>query len=376
MNALTPSPEALTIVHVDAERGFSGGEVQVFLLMEGLRELGHRSILCAPPRSRAIERASGRGFEVWPLAMRSDVALASVLALRSRLKREPPSLVHLHTGRATWLGGLAARAARVPAITTRRMDREVRRNARNRLIYGKLVRRAVAISGPVRECLVAGGVEHERIALIHSSVDPRALEPKRSRAAVRAELGAAEHDVVALALASLVERKGIDVLVDALHSARLPSGTNLVAWIAGDGPERERLEARVRSLGFATRVRFLGRREDAADLLGACDLFVLPARREGLGVSALEAMAAGRAVLASRVGGLAEAVADGESGLLVPPGDVEAWSRALATLASDRSLRERLAAGGPRRVASGFLAAQMVASYEKLYREVLSESRT
>jgi glycosyltransferase involved in cell wall biosynthesis len=364
--------QALTIVHVDAERGFSGGEVQVFLLMEGLRARGHRSILCAPPKSRAIERAHALGFETWPLSMGSDLALASVLRLRKRLRRECPSLAHLHTGRATWLGGLAARGSGVPAITTRRMDRAVKQNARNRLIYGKLVRRAVAISSPVRACLIEGGVAPERVALIHSSIDPRAVVPKRARESVRAELGERPDDVVVLTLAALVERKGIDVLVDAL--ATLPA--HVRAWIAGDGSERASLERRAVERGVAERVRFLGRREDAADLLGACDVFVLPARREGLGVSALEALAAGRAVVASKVGGLAEVVVDGECGLCVPPGDVAALARALEMLVEDRALCERLAAAGPARVASGFLAEQMVASYEKLYREVLSEPRT
>lgn len=369
----------LTVVHVDAERGFSGGEVQVFLLMEGLRARGHRSILCAPPRSKALARAQALGFDVWPMRLSSDFDLASILRLRRRLRRERPTIVHLHTGRATWLGGLAAQGSKLPVLTTRRMDREVRRNSRNRLIYEHLVQRVVAISTPVRECLIAGGVAPGRIELIHSAVDPRALVPKRTRAAVREELGASTDDFVVLTLAALVERKGLDVLIDALGApqARPSTITDRVrVWIAGDGSERKNLEERARYRGLAERVHFLGRRDDAADLLGACDVFALPARREGLGVSALEAMAAGRAVVASCVGGLAEAVVDGESGLLVPPDDPTALARALESLCTDRALRERLAAGGPRRVAMGFLAEQMVASYEKLYRELVLESRT
>ncbi|MBI5363691.1 MAG: glycosyltransferase, partial [Planctomycetes bacterium] len=144
---------------------------------------------------------------------------------------------------------------------------------------------------------------------------------------------------------------------------------------AGDGSARAKLEEQARVLELEARVRFLGRRDDAPDLLGACDVFVLPARKEGLGVSALEAMAAGRAVVASKVGGLAEAVLDEECGLLVPPDDVKALADALERVLRDDALRRHLAAGGPRRVAQGFLASQMVDAYEKRYRSVLEEYR-
>ena len=129
-----------------------------------------------------------------------------------------------------------------------------------------------------------------------------------------------------------------------------------------------------RELGIAEEVRFLGARPDKAELLGACDLFALASRLEGLGVAALEAMAAGRPVLASRVGGLAEAVVDGSTGVLVEPEDDEGLARALARLRDDPDLRARFGKAGTARIAEGFLPEHMVASYERLYREVLAES--
>lgn len=369
---MTPTP--LRILHVDAESGFSGGEVQVFLLMEGLRARGHVNVLAAPPESRALLAARSAGFAIAPVRMSADWDFPAVRRLRKVIAEHTPDVVHLHTGRATWLGGLAARGTGVPAITTRRMDREVKRNWRTRLVYGSLVRRVAAISTPVRECLERGGVPAEKIVLVHSAIDPTALVLRRSRAETRRELETDENELVLLTLATLVARKGIDVLLDAL--AELVSrGVRPIAWIAGDGEERAELERRALELGLSRCVHFLGHRRDSADLLAACDVFVLPARREGLGVSALEALAASRAVVASRVGGLAEVVIDGECGLTVPPGDASALARALERVLGDAELRARLAAAGPARVASGFLAEQMVASYEKLYRDVLQERR-
>jgi glycosyltransferase involved in cell wall biosynthesis len=163
------------------------------------------------------------------------------------------------------------------------------------------------------------------------------------------------------------------VLLEALAQAPLRD-TSLTLWIAGEGPERSALESRAAALGVAARVRFLGRREDKADLLAACDLLVLPSRREGLGVAALEAMACGRAVVASRVGGLADAVVHERTGLLVAPEDPDALAAALARLTRDAGLRARLGAAGPGRIAEGFSAAQMCDAYARLYREILAEA--
>lgn len=369
---MTVSP--LTVVHVDAERGFSGGEVQVFLLVEGLRRRGHRSVLVCPPGSRVEERARATDFEVVPVRMANELDLASVARLKSAFERAKPDLVHLHTGRATWLGGLAARLADLPAITTRRMDREVRRTWRTRLVYGALVERVVAISPAVDACLRAGGVPTDKITTIASAVDPDVLRPKIDRAAVRSALEVPSATRVLLAAGALVPRKGIDVLIDAL-ALLAQRGIAPIAWIAGDGPERAALEERAARAGVADRVRFLGTRSDVPDLLAAADVFVHPARREGLGVAALEAMALARPVIASRVGGLTDSIVDGRTGLLVPPSDPRALADAIERIVGDAPLCAALGRAGPTRVAEGFLAEQMVGAYEALYRDVLAQRR-
>ena len=355
----------MRVAHVDAETGFSGGEKQVFLLMRGLRAHGVEPVLFCPPGSASEERARALDIEVFSVRMRGDLDAAATLRIKAGLRERDVQLVHLHTGRATWLGGWAARAVGLPAITTRRMDRPVRSGVKARLMYEGLTLRTAAISGCVAEQLLAGGVAPGRVVLIPSAVDPAELAPGRPRGAVRDELGAGPDEVIVLALGALVKRKGHDVLLDALD--RLDPRP--IVWIAGDGEERKALELKAGRLG--DRVRLLGKRADVADLLGAVDLVAMPSRAEGLGVAALEAMAAGRAVVASAVGGLAEVVVEGRTGLLVPPGDAPALAAALGRLVEDADLRTRLGAAGPGRVAEGYLAEQMVASYLELYREVL-----
>jgi glycosyltransferase involved in cell wall biosynthesis len=178
--------------------------------------------------------------------------------------------------------------------------------------------------------------------------------------------------MVVLVLANLVRRKGVDVLLEAISRAQL-ARTRL--WIAGDGEERTALEAQCAHLGLGSRVRFLGRQQDKAGLILACDVLCLPSRREGMGVAALEALALGRPVLASAVGGLCEAVEDERSGLLVPPEDPAALAAALKRLESDPALRARLGAGGEHSLARGYRAENMVEDYAQLYRSVLAECR-
>lgn len=367
----TPDPGArLCVAHVNSERGFAGGEVQVFLLMEGLRRLGHRVVLVCPPDTGSAREAARRGIETVLLPMQNDVDARAVRRLTRVLRQVGAHLVHLHTSRANLLGGAAAWWLGLPAVSTRRMDRRVRRSWKSQLVYGRFTRATVAVSPAVVACLQRGGVARERVHLIPEAVDPARILPKNDPAAVRRALATAPDVCVLLTLAALVRRKGIDILLEALgqlsQQQRQP-----VLWIAGAGEERAALEKRCRRLRLDDQVRFLGRRDDTADLLAACDVFVLPSRREGLGVAALEAMAAGRPVICSDVGGLPFSVIDERTGLLVPAADVPALAHAVQRLLDDPDLRRRLGDAGPQRIAEGFLAEQMVEAHVALYRSLL-----
>jgi len=171
-----------------------------------------------------------------------------------------------------------------------------------------------------------------------------------------------------LGIGRLVPQKGFDVLLQAFAQAEL-AGHDLL--LAGDGPERGALELWARQHGLSDRVKFLGRadRARAVSLFLGCSFFVLPSRQEPQGIVNLEAMAAGKAVVASRVGGVPEIVLDGETGLLVPGGDAAGLAKTLSALSQDAPLRARLGAAGRAR-AEHFdwpvIAAQYQAVYHRL----------
>jgi glycosyltransferase involved in cell wall biosynthesis len=146
------------------------------------------------------------------------------------------------------------------------------------------------------------------------------------------------------------------------------------AVIAGDGPDRPAVESEVRRLGLESVVRLAGERNDVEELLAAADLFVLSSRSEGLPLSILEAMAAGLPVVASSVGGVPELVVEGETGLLVPPGDPHALAAAIERLLDDSALRRRLGAAGRTRVSEHFDLASARRAHLDLYRTVLADA--
>jgi glycosyltransferase involved in cell wall biosynthesis len=252
---------------------------------------------------------------------------------------------------APWLRGLGVRR-----VVTRRMDYVPRGGPWVRYLYNGAVDRVIAISGAVRDALVAGGVEANRIALVPSGIDPEPFAAAAwERARVRAEWNVGEEDVVAIVVGVLEHRKGHSTLIDA--AARIDGGLRLRWVFCGTGSIEAELRAQAARCGVT--VSFLGFRDDVARCLAGADLAVLPSRHEGLGIAALEAMAAARPVVASRVGGLAEVVLEGESGYLLPPSDVEGFAAAFAKLARSADLRRRLGEAGAARVRARYSAVAM-----------------
>ena len=194
--------------------------------------------------------------------------------------------------------------------------------------------------------------------------------PGVSRQAWRTRLGIPLDAVVFTCVARLSAQKNVGALLQALAAMDGRGGSMLL--VCGDGEEQGRLEAEAGHLGVAERVRFLGSRTDVPEVLGASDVFVLPSLYEGHPLSVMEAMAAGRPVIATTVGGVPELVRPGETGLLVPPGDTSALAVAMERLAGNAEERVRLGRGGARVAAERFDVSHMAAAYNRLYQSLLS----
>jgi glycosyltransferase involved in cell wall biosynthesis len=236
------------------------------------------------------------------------------------------------------------------------------------------VHRVIEVSERQRAPLERLGYKRERIVTVPNGVFASDVSTSVDRAAMRASLGLDDGDFAVLCVANLRAEKGVDAFVEAVRRARsdtaggaLGQSRRLRGLIAGDGPERERLQ---RLVAGVDGVDLLGSRGDVPDLIAASDAVALLSDAEALPMSILEAMALGRPVIASDVGGAGEAVVDGETGIVVPPGDTAAAAAALAKLAADPAAAQAMGERGRARQRERFDGDAMVDGYWRALEEV------
>jgi glycosyltransferase involved in cell wall biosynthesis/aminoglycoside phosphotransferase (APT) family kinase protein len=297
-----------------------------------------------------------------------------VPALARLLRRERPDVFHAHMSSpvACKWGLTAALLARVPAVLGTVQvggyeppDRSAYWQLR---VLARGVDRYLAVSRDIAAELVERlGWPAEKVEVSYNAVDLAHVEAE-APPGLREELDGEGRPLV-LTPARLDAQKGHPVLLEAI--AQVPDALFL---LAGEGPEREPLEALARELGIADRVRFLGRREDIPQLLATCDVFALPSLYEGSSLAVLEAMAARIPIVSSAIGGTDELIEDGRSGLLVAPGDAEALAVALRRVLGDETLRRSMATQARERVESGLTREQMATRVTGVYGELLEGS--
>ena len=360
----------MRVLHVDSERSWRGGQNQVLLLMRRQRARGDEPHLAAPGDAVLAARASAEGIPVHAVGMRGTWDLGSVFVLARVVRRLRPDIVHWHAARAHAIGAMAAMLVPGPArVLSRRVSFPVRRSPGSALLWALPVDRVAAISNAVRDALVRSGVPARIIDVVPSGVDlPPAANPS-TREKLRAGLGCGEGDVVGIVVSALSLGKGLGGLLHAAAAAR-PRAPQLRLWIVGTGPLEKDLYQECRALGLESSVTFLGFREDVPDLLGAADFFCLPSLSEGLGSSILEAMGAGLPVVATRVGGIPEAVEERASGILVRPSHPVELVEALVSITVAPELRARMGCRGRERAAL-FTADRTAEGTYEVYRTAL-----
>jgi glycosyltransferase involved in cell wall biosynthesis len=354
----------LKILHIDPERNWGGGEAQVLGLLQNLSQWGHRNDLATPADGELFRRPLPNVRKI-PLTVRNDLDVRGIPALRRLIRQERYDVVHLHTKRAHALSLWLPRGERRPKyIVTRRMDYPEPKNCYTRYLYNRRVDGVVAISRSVLNCLLAAGVDPGSIRLIYSGIDPLPFSGLLSD-----DQRANDPAVIAM-LAVLEERKGHRFLLDAARVLK-DRGRRIRYVFAGDGSHKAQLQRTVQTLRLEEDVSFVGFVRDVPKLVSSIDVLVLPSLYEGLGVAALEGMAAAKPVVATRVGGLVESIVDGETGFLVPPQDGVALADAIEKLVADPSMARAMGRKGAARVLSNFTIEQMASQNEAYYYALL-----
>jgi glycosyltransferase involved in cell wall biosynthesis len=320
-----------------------------------------------------LERA---GIPILRLSRTSRWAVWAWRPVLELLRSRRIEILHSHMFGSNVWGSVLATLSRVPVFVAHEQGSTFEGNRLRPFLDRNLVGRAadaviVVSRMDERTMIDVAGVPRRKVRLVMNGI----VAPAPSGTDVRAELGIPPDAPVVGTVSVLRPEKGVDVLIDAaeLLAAELP---DLRVLVAGGGPEEERLRAVVGARGLDETVFLLGLRRDVADVLEALDVVAFSSHREGTPLAVMESMAAGKPIVATRVGGIPDLIEDGVHGLLVPPRDPPALARALARLLGDERLRTRLGASARERQSREFDIDVTVQNVERIYEELVSARHT
>lgn len=365
-----PEPGSRVAI-VSTQRGWHGGEVQAWLLAEGLRRRGHACAILAREGGQFADRMRSHGFAVKTFRGRGRLPDAQ-RTLRKSLWEIKPDVLHYNDPHAMVAAGVASWGLGIPLrLTARRVDFPLK----SVLLYRFFCDGMICVSRAVAQICRDGGYPSHRLHLVHDGVDPSRMQAGDRRTG-RESLRLSENHNLLLCVAKLTDHKGHRYLLDAMPTivARHP---DVVLALAGDGALRPQLEDQARRLGVESSVRFLGYRTDIPDLMAAADRFVVASHMEGLCSSIIDAMLIGCPVIGTRAGGIPDLLHDtaNDLGWLVPVRDPQALAAAVnESFDRPQQARER-AARARERAWREFTHQSMVNRTINVYQNCLRLSR-
>ena len=357
-----------------------GTETQAVELARRLDPAHYRiTLACLRARGPLAERLRGSAVELLEFhprgGMNSPGGIYQLLRMAAFLRREKFDIVHAHDLWANLLGVPAAWMARVPVILSSQRDLshlEFYQTGNKKWLrrVQKLSHAVLANAGSIRDGLIAEeGFPPQKVRVIYNGVDmERFARAPHDRTLLLPGIGNGK--LVVLVGNMHTDVKGHPTLIAAAAEVVREFPDTRFLFV-GDGAGRKDFEAQVAALGIQSNILFLGRRNDVPEVLACCDIAVLPSKAEGLPNAVLEYLAAGLPAIASNVGGNAEVIQDGVSGLLVPPGDSGALAQALLNVLRDPDLARRLGSGGQEHVRKNFSFERMIEQVDDLYTELL-----
>jgi glycosyltransferase involved in cell wall biosynthesis len=372
----------VVLAELAGSAGYGGGERYLELLFDRLDYARYRALLICPEPGPFVGRMKERGVETHLVHLAPLFNPIAIWRLTRLLVRERVTILQTHGARANFYGRIAGRLAGVPVIisTVHNSLKDYEVCLLTRWLYTAALRltlpfvhRIICVSDSNRrdlidECPAAAA----RIQTVYNGVDPSAFPSQPDRQKVRQELGVTQGPVLVM-IARLTEAKGHRYLLQALPHL-LETWPQLCCVCVGDGELRGQLHHLAVELAVERSCRFVGVREDIADVLAAADVVVLPSLSEGFPFVLLEALAMGCPVVASRVNGVPELIEDHKTGLLVPARDPHALAMAIQEVLSDPIAASKMGAAGRAVVQQRFTVDQMVANTTAIFDAALQDA--
>jgi len=328
------------------------------------RELGARGVAVRVAAPTGFSMASSLEFLPAEITARASVGADLRAARDAAGYARDADLIHGHGLRGAWIAGLAAWKTGKPFLFTAHNLAPTRMSRISRFALAWTAEQAagiIAVSEAVAESLVRCGIARESITVIPNGIDLALYDFPMAESNNRATI---------LGIGRLSPEKGFPTLIEAM-ALILKHQPEAALVLAGEGPERERLNLLASTFGLESRVSMPGFVEDVAELLADAAVVAIPSLEEGQGIVALEAMAAGVPVVATQVGGLMETITHEETGLLVPASDPATLADAILRFLRDDSLRNRLVAAARKRVEDQYTVGKMVDRTAGLYGQTL-----
>lgn len=376
---------SVKVLHVHTLPLLTGSGINTLITMKGLMSKGYSLEFACAPGGRLVDEARDAGIIFHPIKyLKQEVDIISdiraLFELYRLIRKGKYTIVHTHNSKAGFIGRCAAHMAGVPVVvhTVHGFAFHECEKPPRRFLFILLERFAagfadamIAVSTPLKNWGLSIGVGREgQYEVIPDGIEFDKFKAGIDPGKIKKELSIPNGDLVVGVVAKLWEGKGHAVLLEAAVeiARRVP---NVRFLLVGDGYLRDSLERMVLNKGLKDYIIFTGFRNDIPEITSVFDVSVLASSFEGLGRVLLEAMALGKPVVGTNIGGIPEAIRDGVNGLLVPAGDAKALSEAIISLLSDGDMRRRMGDAGRKIAQERFSSEKMVSDIEVLYRRLL-----
>jgi glycosyltransferase involved in cell wall biosynthesis len=369
--------DKIKIMRVITQLPVGGVERTLSRLLPKLKSDSFRVMVCCTDnRGELAQVLEEAGIPVSLIRLRSRWDPVGICKLARQMRREQIQVVHTHMYASSISGVVAAKLAKVPVIIANIHSLHEWHTKRRVWIAAKLfsaVDRVVAVSDCIRQDLLQKlELDPQKVVTIHNGIDLPRFDQSIDGTSQRRQLGIGDDELVIGAIGRLVRFKGFNYLLEAARIINL-QWPKFKLVIVGGGELKHGLKQQAQELGIAEKVIFTGRQEDVFPFLAGFDIMVISSITEGLPIASLEAMAMGKAVVASRVGGIPEVVEDGVSGLLVPPRNPESLAQAVIDLLKKPELRKSMGQAGRARVEKLFSIQRVCEQTAKLYKDLLKQ---
>jgi glycosyltransferase involved in cell wall biosynthesis len=367
----------LSILHTESSLGWGGQEIRILTEAKGFLERGHQLMLLTPPDAEIFPAAQKMGVPVTAVSM-AKKRFGPLFALRGWLARHGKKydVINTHSSTDSWLAAVACATLNgmPPLVRTRHVSTPINRHFSTRWLYTRATAHIVTTGEALRTQLHRdNGYALHNMTSVRTGIDLRHYRPL-DKDAMRAKLGIEDQPTLGV-LATLRDWKGHRDLLDAmvLLHAQFPDWRLLVI---GDGPERERLNARIAELGLHYVVRMVGNQDNVPEWLSALDLLTLPSYgAEGVPQGIMQGMACGLPVVSTTVGAINEAVQEGVTGYMVKPRDPSMLAAALGKLMADAVLRKRMGVASLRYAQDNFGIDVMLDRMQSVFAHCLHRPR-